>query len=209
MPSAPVGFWSFRRPFASYVAALALAAVAAGCAPKPAFVWVDSLPPAPRQQTETYVIHDGDLIDIHVLNEERMTGKVRVRTDGQVTLPMLGDLPVRGKTPLALAHELEVNLARFIKEPTVSVGVDETHPLSVTVLGEVAHPGVFVLPTNAGVMQALASAGGLTEFASHDSIYVLQPKRNVRVRFDYEALLGSEPKAIGFVLLDGDVVAVE
>jgi polysaccharide export outer membrane protein len=179
------------------------------CASEGPYVWVDSLPLKPPVQTQVYVIEDGDLLDIHVLNEERVSGKVRVRPDGRVTLPLLGDLFVRGKTPLNLARELETNLQRFIKEPVVTLGVDETHSLRVTVLGEVAHPGVFVLPTNAGVMQALASAGGLTDFAERDGIYVLQSSRNVRVRFKYESLLENQAKSTGFVLADGDVVAVE
>lgn len=208
MRSVRFGFWGknwVQRGSAALLLALGLSA----CATPGPFVWVDSLPPQPRVQTQVYTIEDGDLLDIHVLNEERMSGKVRVRPDGRVTLPLLGDLFVRGKTPLNLSRELEAALQRYIKEPVVTLGLEETHSLRVTVLGEVAHPGVFVLPTNAGVMQALASAGGLTDFAERDSIFVLQSGRNVRVRFKYDALLENQSKSTGFVLLDGDVVAVE
>ena len=209
MRSERLGSWASVGRRKLCVAVVALLAGVTGCAHTGPFIWVDSLPPAPPQQSETYLIQGGDLLDIHVYNEDRVTGKARVRPDGRVTLPLLGDLLVRGKTPVGLAQEIEISLQRFIKEPVVTVGIDETHSLSVTVLGEVARPGVFVLPTNAGVMEALASAGGLTDFASRDAIFVLHRKASLRVRFSYDALLQSEPKSLGFVLLDGDVVAVE
>jgi polysaccharide export outer membrane protein len=208
MRSEGFGFWGknwARRAGAALLLSLGLSA----CASPGPYIWVDSLPLKPPVQTQVYTIEDGDLLDIHVLNEERVSGKVRVRPDGRVTLPLLGDMFVRGKTPLNLSRELETALQRYIKEPVVTLGLEETHSLRVTVLGEVAHPGVFVLPTNAGVMQALASAGGLTDFAERDSIYVLQSARNTRVRFKYDALLDNQAKSTGFVLLDGDVVAVE
>lgn len=178
------------------------------CAPRGSYVWVQQLeqpPPAPTP----YVITAGDLLDVRVYEDERASAHTRVRRDGKVTLGLIGDVDAAGRTPERLAQEIAARLARFIQKPSVRVSVEETHPTLVTVLGEVGHPGVFTLAPGSGVLQALASAGGLTEFADEDRIYVVRKKPPLRVRFTYDALTHNDAKAVGFVLADGDVITIE
>lgn len=178
------------------------------CAHEGPYVWAQSVPP--QTGVPAYQISDGDLLDIHVFNEERLSGRLRVRTDGRITLPLLGDVEARGKTPMALAAELQTRLQQFIKEPTVTIGIEEAHPIEVTVLGEVAHQGVFQLPQRSTVLEALATAGGFTEDADRDSIFVVRMQPPLRVRFTYRFLLSPNSGAAAlFPLQGGDVVTVE
>ena len=189
-------------------------AAVSACGSTGAFVWVQDLPasaPDAAARGDEYVINTGDIINIRVFEQDAISSRLKVRGDGKVALPFLGDTEVRGKRPSDLARELEVKLKEYIVAPKVTVNVDEFQPITVSVLGEVAHPGTYpVDPANPGVMQALAGAGGLTEYADHEKIFVLrrgpQPKR---IRFTFDALSGTEPRAVAFALQSGDVVVVE
>jgi polysaccharide export outer membrane protein len=187
-------------------------ALGVSCAGPGNYVWVHDLPPAPPPVTrdDQYVINVGDTLSVRVFEQEAMSSKVKVRADGRVALPMIGEFEVRGKRPWDVARELEVKLKEFVVAPKVTVNVDEFAPLQVAVVGEVTHPGTYPLEPAAGVLQALASAGGLTEYASRDRIFVLRKTPALkRVRFTFDALSRNEPRAATFALQKGDVVVVE
>jgi len=133
-----------------------------------------------------------------------------VRQDGKVSLPLLGDVQAAGLTPGELAMQLQEALKRYINYPNVTVAVAETRPLVVPVVGEVAKPGQYMLEKGAGVLEALAAAGGFTDFAHRDRIFVLrrEPKL-VRIRFTFEALSRGQGQATALQLQAGDVVVVE
>jgi polysaccharide export outer membrane protein len=190
-----------------------LAGAVAACASTAPFVWVQDLPPAPpgASREDEYLIGPGDIVNIRVFEQETISSRVRVRADGKVALPFLGDTEVRGKRPSDLARELEGKLKEYIVSPKVTVNVDEFQPVTVSVLGEVTHPGSYpVDANNPGVMQALAGAGGLTEYADKDRIFVLRRLPNLRrIRFSFQQLTGADPRAVTFALQSGDVVVVE
>jgi polysaccharide export outer membrane protein len=96
-----------------------------------------------------------------------------------------------------------------VVSPQVTITVEESQPTSVSVLGEVAHPGIYTLDPSAGVLQALAAAGGFTEYASRDSIYLVRRPPSPRIRFAFSALSQGEGRAAAFRLRAGDVVIVE
>jgi polysaccharide biosynthesis/export protein len=97
-----------------------------------------------------------------------------------------------------------------VVDPRVMVVLEETKPLAVAVMGEVVHAGMYTLIPGAGVAEALASAGGLTEFAHRDRIFVVRrTPQLVRIRFTYSALVGGSGKAPTFRLQNGDVVVTE
>lgn len=184
---------------------------AAGCyTPKGAFVAVDDfvLPAA-----GDYVIAAGDSLQVRVFQQEAMSARVRVRNDGKVSLPMVNDVMAAGRTPTELANDLQAKLKSFINNPVVTVSLEESRPLSVSVLGEVVRPGVVTLDAGAGVLQALAAAGGLNDFAHRDGLFVLRkvPGEAVptRIRFTWDGLTRGEGKAARFTLLAGDVVVAE
>jgi polysaccharide export outer membrane protein len=188
----------------------ALAAASIGCGSTGPYVWAKDLPPE-EAVSSTYLIASGDVVGVRVFNQEPMSTRTKVRTDGRISVPLLGDVDVRGKAPVAVAKEIETRLKDFINSPIVTVTVEEFQAVTVSIIGEVGHPGTYPLDQNASLLTALANAGGLTENASRDSIFVLReapvPRR---IRLTYDWLTQSVPsRATTFRLRSGDVVVVE
>jgi polysaccharide biosynthesis/export protein len=165
-------------------------------------------PPVPPQSG--YVIQSGDLLQVRVFNQPDMSARVRVRDDGKISIPFLNDVTAVGLTPNALAQQIQTRLKEFINAPVVTISLEETRPFSISVIGEVNKGGVYALPPGAGVLQALAAAGGLTQYASKNKIFVVRdsPER-ARIRFEFEQLTQAEGKAATFRLRVGDIVVVE
>jgi polysaccharide export outer membrane protein len=157
-----------------------------------------------------YVIQPGDVLQIRVFNQPDMSAKARVRDDGKVSIPFLNDVVAAGFTPNALAAQLQQRLKEFINAPVVTISLEEARPFSVSVLGEVNKPGVYAIPLGSGVLQALAAAGGFTQYAARDRIFVVRetPQR-ARIRFQFDELTQAEGKAANFHLRAGDTVVVE
>jgi polysaccharide export outer membrane protein len=183
-----------------------------GCAGTGPYVWVQDLPPPPPSagRDDDYLINAGDIINIRVFEQDAMSSRVKVRVDGKVALPFVGETEVRGKRPVDLAKELESRLKEYIVSPKVTVNVDEFQAMNIAVLGEVSKPGTYPLEHASGVMQAIASAGGMTDYADRDGIYVLRKTPALRrVRFTFDALTHNERRAVTFGLQPGDIVVVE
>ena len=190
--------------------AVALAvALCCGCGPSGQYVWVQDV--AAQAQPGDYLIRNGDVLLVRVVNQDSLLTRARVRSDGRIALPLLGDVDVRGKKPAALRAELEARLKEFIVAPSVTVNVDEPAPMPISVMGEVGHAGNFALEPGATIATALAAAGGLSDYASRDRIFLLRkqpPKPPLRIRFSYDSISQGEAPA-GFALREGDVIVVE
>jgi polysaccharide biosynthesis/export protein len=191
---------------------MALAALP-GCKTTGEYVWVDDLPQAKPVADKEYVIQPGDTVSVRVWGQEGMSSKAKVRPDGRISVPFANDVVAAGATPAALARTIQDKLKDFIVNPVVTVTLEEPRPLLVSVLGEVNKPGSFVLEQNAGVLQAVAAAGGLTTFASKDAIMVIRQRPEggapQRIRFTWESLTQLKGRAAAFRLQGGDVVVVE
>jgi len=173
-------------------------------------VWADRY--APTRTDTGYTIAAGDLLNVQVYDNAGMSAHARVRSDGRISLPLLNDVLVEGKAPYVVGHELEQTMKQqnLVLNPRVNVVVEESHPLRVSVLGAVARAGAYVVDPGAGVADALASAGGLTEFAHHDRIFVLRKTPTpVRIRFSFDDLTAGTSKAAAFRLQSGDVVVAQ
>jgi len=179
--------------------------------PRGAFVWGDAYR-GPGTSGE-YVIVAGDLLQVTVFQQEANSARVRVRADGRVSLPLLNDQLAAGKTPAAFAAEVQQKLRPFINNPLVTVSLEEPRPLTVSVVGEVVRAGTHPLEAGAGVLQALAAAGGLSEFAHRDGIFVLRTvagsATTTRIRFTWDQLSRAEGRVGQFTLMASDVVVVE
>jgi len=179
------------------------------------YVWVDSLPTARRPVETDYVISPGDVISVRVWSQDGMSARARVRSDGKISLPLLNDVEAAGVTPTALAKRLQTRLKEFLANPVVTVSLEERKLLAVPVLGEVTRKGTYELEPGSGILQALAAAGGLTEFASRDRIFVIRPNATpngaaaMRIRFDYVNLIRTIGRGSAFQLQAGDVIVVE
>jgi len=175
------------------------------------FVWVDELPEEQLEPT-AYRIRGNDKLQVSVFKQEALSGEVLVRADGRVTVALIGDISVAGKTPPEAANEIASALSGtgFIEKPSVSVAVLETRSPNFAVVGEVKQPGTFELQPGTTVLDALATSGGLTEFAQKDRVFVIRKgKDNQRVRFNFDKLARSDGKGLRFKVEDGDVIVVE
>ncbi len=179
----------------------------AACADLGRYVWADSLPASPPAKGE-FVLAPGDVVNVRVFNQESISGRVRVRPDGQITVPFVNDVPAAGRTTVDVAKDLQVRFREFINQPVVTVTLDEIGTAQISVLGEVARPGVYAVERGQGVMRALASAGGLTEFAHKDRIFVLRPNPG-KIRFSFERLSNPDSASASFRLENNDVVVVQ
>lgn len=183
------------------------------CAAVGPFVWMDDYtPPAdPADAGKGYLITAGDLIAVSVYGQDSLSSRERVRRDGMISLPLVRDIRATGLTPNQLADEIQARLKDFInKPPVVSVAIAEASHLSIPVLGEVTHPGQYALENGAGVLEALAAAGGLNDAASRDRIFVLRREPSfVRIRCSYDALSRGQGRAATFRLRHGDTIVVD
>jgi len=194
-----------KRIFILFILALQVS-----CAKAP-FAWIESIPIV-EQKTPLYRIQPGDQLDVAVWDQPRISGTYVVREDGFVTIPLIGDVTVSDSTLKDAAAVIKALLEKggIIQDLWVTVISRVTTPKYVSVIGEVAQPGQVVLKPKDTIVDVLAMAGGLTEFADKDSIYVLRQKADPpRVRFDYDRLTSCPTCGIHFKLQGGDVIIVE
>ena len=115
-----------------------------------------------------------DVIEVSVYQDKDLDRTVPVRPDGKISLPLIGEMPASGKTATDLQKEIAQKLKQYIADPTVTVVVKEVNSPKVSVLGEVKTPGMYKIKDHATLLDAIASAGGLTEYAKRNKIYVLR-----------------------------------
>jgi polysaccharide export outer membrane protein len=181
------------------------------CASAGEFVWFKDIPRSDQgSESGEYTIGVGDTISIRVYEQENLSGTAKIRRDGRIALPLAGELVVAGKHPSALAREIELRLKEFIVTPRVTVNVDQSQPVTVTALGEVAHVGTLTLEPPARLIEALAQAGGPNDYADKSRVFVLrQFPAFQRIRFDYDAILRNDGGSATFPLRTGDAIVVE
>jgi polysaccharide export outer membrane protein len=179
----------------------------------------DFLSPYDRDAlTPEYRIAPGDALMVFVWKEAELTREVRVRPDGYVTMPLLGDVFAVAKTPKRLAAELSQALAQYVNSPVVTVTLGDSSTLRFYVVGEVNKPGEFPLVGRTTVMQALALAGGFKEYAKTEEVKILrqelsvsggQPRtREIVLPLNYKAIAQGQQLHQNFALKPGDVIVV-
>jgi polysaccharide biosynthesis/export protein len=183
----------------------------AGCHTGP-FVWVQRIPveAAGDGGGGPLTISPGDVVQVSVFGQEAMSTKGEVRADGTLAVPLLGQVLVAGSRPEDVANSLKQRLKPYVNSPEVTVVILESHVI-VSLVGEIKNVGVIEVRRPATVLQAIATAGGLTEFADRSGIYVLRTHKGVttRVRFTWDMLIDADPAALSFRLRTGDVIVLE
>jgi len=161
--------------------------------------------------SEEFVIGIGDLLAINVWKEAEISRVVPVRSDGRITLPLIGELAARGCTAKQLEGQVSLRLKEYVSDPEVTVIVQEIRSQNFNILGQVQHPGTFPLTHPLTVLDAIALAGGFRDFAKTKSIYLLRQKTDgtwARLPFNYkEAIKGASP-AQNLRLETGDTLVV-
>lgn len=184
-------------------------ALTAACSSTGPYVWADSLPASAAESSGNVIIQDGDAIFVRVFNQEPLSTHEKVRSDGKISVPVVGEITARNKKPAQLAAEIQERLKNVVVAPSVTVTLEGGADLKVSVVGEVKNSAVVTLDHGANVLTALAAAGGLSDYADGDKVFVIRRSLPQRVRFRYQDLRSADPKSIGFQLQAGDVVVVE
>src|SRR5262249_3877397 len=136
---------------------------------------------------------------------------VPVRSDGKISLPLVGEVTAGGRTPRALKAEIAEKLKNYISEPEVTVIVQEMRSKKFNILGQVLRPGSYPLTNSLTVLDGLALAGGFRDFAKKKSIYVLRKKANgtqERLPFNYKEVISGKNAEQNVKLQPGDTVVV-
>jgi polysaccharide export outer membrane protein len=202
------------------------------CGAAPALVWGASSQSRPAQQQKkdelpkplpprslqpltaerpSYAVMAGDVLRVSVWKEPDLTGDVTVRPDGKITLPLVGDIEVVGRSPQQLGVELAERLRRFVEDPRVTVAVAQANSARFYIIGQVAKPGVYPLTGRITVIQALALAGGFLPFAKKGEVSIVRDINGVQTRIpiNYEKLeKGKNLQQLNVTLQGGDTIVV-
>src|SRR5438552_3788199 len=194
-----------RRALVATLVMLSLTTPGLGSAAAPAKE--NGSKPTPEQGD--YRIGPEDVLDIAVWNNTAISRTVPVRPDGKVSLPLLNDVQAAGLTPMQLRDILVKKLAEYIPTPEVSVIVREVHSFKVSVIGEVKRTGRHELKSRATVLDVLAMAEGLGEFAARGRIFILRREGNTvkRIPFNYNKVVSVDGME-NILLQPGDIIVV-
>ncbi len=170
-----------------------------------------SVPPIADKNRDQYVIGDDDVLAINVWKEPDITRALPVRSDGKISLPLIGEVQAAGNTPTKLEQEITSRLKNYIAEPDVTVIVQQVNSQKFSVLGQVNKPGSYLLANSATVLDAIAIAGGFRDFAKKKSIYVLRENNDgtrSRIAFNYNEIVKGDGRAQNVRLAPHDTVVV-
>jgi polysaccharide export outer membrane protein len=168
--------------------------------------------PAPAEiiPPPDYVIGAEDVLNIVIWREKDLSVEVMVRPDGKVSVPLLNDVQAAGLSPEQFRQQLTTAAAKFVADPSVTVIVKAINSRKVYIMGEVRAPGPYPLPGPTTVLQLIAQAGGLSEFADSKDIGVVRMEngRAVRLKFNYDDVARGRKIEQNVVLKPGDTVIV-
>jgi polysaccharide biosynthesis/export protein len=170
---------------------------------------VEGSPDPAKPPEEFNVIGAGDVLNINIWKEPSLSGPVKVRPDGFVTLPLVNEIQVVGMTTAELRKMLETRYKEFIVDPSVTVRLETIASSEVFLLGQVNRPGAFPLNGNETLLQILARAGGLTVFADRSNIRVVRRNRDKITEYivDYDGIIKGDVKQ-DILLRPGDRIIV-
>ena len=160
-------------------------------------------------EPEPFRIGPEDILDVQVWKNSDLSRVVPVRPDGMISLPLVNDIQAAGLTPGELRQQITQRLSEFIPSPEVSVIVREVHSVKVAVVGNVKMPGHYEVKSPATVLDLIARAQGLNEFASKDKIVVLRQNgaTTTRMPFNYRKVAGGSDQE-NFFVRAGDIIVV-
>lgn len=206
---APIGLARMNRiarlgvVFVLFAGPLLIAPLAAqGRQPAPA-----SAPTAPPG---SYLIGPEDVLGVVFWREPEISGDLTVRPDGRITLPLIGEMQAEGLTPEALKAQIQTAAGKFISDPNVAVVVRQTNSRKVFITGKVVTPGTYPLAGPRNVMQIIALAGGLTEYADAKNITIMRNDKGTikSFKFNYKDIARGKNLEQNIPLQPGDTVVV-
>src|ERR1700728_275930 len=167
---------------------------------------------ATKAHDDSFVIGNDDVLAINVWKEPDVSRpSVPVRSDGKISLPLVGEVQAAGRTPLKLEQEIAARLKNYIAEPEVTVIVQQINSQKFNILGMVGRPGSYPISNSATVLDAIALAGGFRDFAKQKSIYVLRQNTDgtqARLPFNYKEVVKGKNPAQNIKLQPRDTIVV-
>lgn len=157
-----------------------------------------------------YLIGAGDVLEILVWKEPDISRTVSVRPDGKISMPLVDDIQASQCTLPQLKDRITKALAAYVDNPAVYVMLQENRSKKIYVIGKIEEPGEYVLEKETTVLQAIATAGGFTEWAKKDDIVILRKGQQgqLRIEFDYDRLVSGKNIQQNMLLLKPDDVIV-
>jgi polysaccharide export outer membrane protein len=201
---------AFANQIRMLAVAVAVSALGAGCGPAIYDTYDYGKEYDPRKHE--YIVGVGDSMTITVYHTPDLSGSGTVRPDGVITMPLIGDLPVAGKTPSQVREEMKRRLAAYIKaDAVINVTLSGFNSYRYVVTGNVNHAGALTQKWYVTVSEALAQAGGLSKFAG-DRIIVYRTDQSRKVReipISYKMLLSGKHPDMDICVVSGDSIVVE
>jgi polysaccharide export outer membrane protein len=159
----------------------------------------------------SFMIGNDDVLAINVWKEPDISRSIPVRSDGKISLPLVGEVQATGQTPLKLEQEIAARLKSYIAEPEVTVIVQQINSQKFNILGMVNRPGSYVINNSATALDAIAIAGGFRDFAKQKSIYILRQNSDgtqTKLPFNYKDVVKGQNLAQNVKLQPRDTIVV-
>jgi polysaccharide export outer membrane protein len=172
---------------------------------------MDSSVDTPMARPHEYIIGPEDVLEINVWRNADLSKTVIVRPDGMISLPLIGEVQAGGKTASQLKEMISARLEKYKDTPEVTVTVAQVNSYTIFVLGEVRNPGKYQVRSYTTVFQAIAQAGGFSQWAKRNDMLILRKTPNgldQKIKVRYKDVLrdkGSKPDQL---LYPGDTLII-
>ena len=158
----------------------------------------------------SYVIGPEDVLGIVFWRDKEMSTDAKVRPDGRIALPLLNEIQAAGLTPEELQKKITEESKKYMEDASVTVVVREINSLRVFITGQVSKPGPYTLTSATTVIQLIAVAGGLSEYANSKNIMIMRKEgdKQVSLKFNYKEVAAGKKLQQNIQLKPGDTVVV-
>ena len=167
--------------------------------------------PNTKRVVDDYIIGPSDVLAINVWKDTELTRTVTVRPDGKISLPLVGELEVSGLTAPGVQRLIVQRLTEYVSNPQVTVMVQEVKSQTYVIVGKVGKPGSYELGKPTTVLEAIAIAGGLVEFAKASNIRIIRrvnASKSEELHFDYKKAIKGKNLEQNVELKNGDTIVV-
>ena len=164
-----------------------------------------------KAHDDAYVIGNDDHLAISVWKEPDLTRSIPVRSDGKISLPLIGEIQASGRTPLQLESDIAARLRNYVTVPEVTVIIEAINSKKYNMLGEVGRPGAYPLTLSTTIMDAIAAAGGFKDFAKKKDVYILRQNPDgtqSRINFNYKDFIKGKNISQNVKIEPGDTIIV-
>ena len=165
-----------------------------------------------KAHDDAYVIGNDDKLAISVWKEPDLTKEIPVRSDGKISLPLVGEIQASGRTPLQLENDIATRLKNYITVPEVTVIVEAINSKKYNILGMVGKPGSFTLTLSTTVMDAIAASGGFKDFAKTTKVHILRQNPDgtqTQLNFNYKEFIKGKNLSQNIKIQPQDTIIVQ